>query len=167
MADGLGGFLLRRGRGNEKMEDVMQGEVPRSPYEQVGGMVYFGRMVDKIRLAQSGTLREDLRANLGKAFDATCCEFLGVAYEALCERVAAGLSDEELLAWCGENGSLPAPHLRDLWNRAMTRRGWRDDLSQRLRERLAEGGWSDREDIQTMFDYIDLDEGRELWRELF
>jgi hypothetical protein len=90
-----------------------------------------------------------------------------VAYEALCERVAAGLSDEELLAWCGENGSLPAPHLRDLWNRAMTRRGWRDDLSQRLRERLAEGGWSDREDIQTMFDYIDLDEGRELWRELF
>jgi len=28
----------------------------RSPYEKVGGIVYFGRMIDKIRLHEAGQL---------------------------------------------------------------------------------------------------------------
>lgn len=152
--------MLRAGGGGGRIGGIVNNQVPRSPYAQVGGLVYVGRMLDKIRLEQAGVLREDLRGNLGQAFDATCCEFLGVRYEELCVQVRAGLGDEELLAWCAEKGG----HLRAcevaLWNQAMTRRGWRDNLSQRLQERLAEGGWSDRTDIQTMFDYIDLDEGR-------
>jgi hypothetical protein len=139
----------------------MNEQVPRSPHELVGGLVYFGRMIDKIRLQKTGALRPDLQPNLGRAFDATCCEFLGVNYEALCAQVEAGLSDDALLAWCEEEGRPLPAYLRILWNQAMTRRGWQDDLSSRLQERLAEGGWSDRTDIQTMFDYIDLDEGRD------
>lgn len=39
----------------------------RSPRVGVGGLVYFGRMVDKVRLEQAGNLPEDYRANLGRA----------------------------------------------------------------------------------------------------
>ncbi|MCX7713194.1 MAG: DUF5069 domain-containing protein [Chthoniobacterales bacterium] len=139
----------------------MEYQLPRSPWETVGGMVYFGRMLDKIRLHHAGTLRPDLIPNLGIGFDAACCEFLGIPYAQLRERVLQGGSDEEILQWCYQQGAPQSPHLIRLWNYAMTRRGWRDDLSERLQQRLAEGGWQNRTDIQTFFDYIDLDEGRD------
>lgn len=135
-------------------------QLPRSPYDEVSGMVYFGRMVDKIRLHQAGTLRADLHANLGAGFDALCCEFLEIDYQKLCQEVARAGTDEELLLWCRRQGRNPSPLTIRLWNWALTRRGWRDDLSERLQQRLAEGGWSDRTDVQTIFDYIEIDEGR-------
>jgi hypothetical protein len=42
----------------------------------------------------------------------------------------------------------------------MRKRGWRDDGSAALERRLKEGGFEKRTDIQTTFDFIDLDEGR-------
>ena len=41
----------------------------------------------------------------------------------------------------------------------MTKRGWRDAGTQRLNERLAEIGLEPGA-VQTMFEFIDLDEGR-------
>ena len=42
-------------------------QVPlRSPSEKVGGLFYFGRMLDKIRLHAKGELPSDYHANLGK-----------------------------------------------------------------------------------------------------
>jgi gluconokinase len=138
----------------------MKDALPRSPYEIVGGLVFFGRMLDKIRLAAAGTLREDLLPNMGKGFDATCCKFLGVPYEDVKSMALQEPDDNKVLAWACAQGRQPSELDVQLWNSALTRRGWRDDLSQRLRERLAEGGWSDRAGILTFFDYIDLDEGR-------
>ena len=73
----------------------------RSPREGVGGLVYFGRMVDKLRLEQAGKLPEDYRANLGEGFDKACCDFLGVSYEKLRTRVREGGTDEEILVGVG------------------------------------------------------------------
>ena len=42
----------------------------------------------------------------------------------------------------------------------MTKRGWKDEASQRLGERKLESGFQDRADIETFFQYIDADEGR-------
>jgi len=123
-------------------------------------MVYFGRMIDKIRLNQSGVLRPDLCPNLGVGFDGTTCEFLRVEYPEVVERVAQGGSDEEILEWCFSRGFRPGEALIELWNFAMTRRGWRDRLAERLSDRLAEGGFEASPDVQTIFDYIELDEGR-------
>ena len=39
----------------------------RSPYDQVGGLYHFGRMLDKIRLYHAGNLPTDYTANLGGA----------------------------------------------------------------------------------------------------
>ena len=42
----------------------------------------------------------------------------------------------------------------------MVKRGWNDDLSETLVRRKKESGIEARDDIKTMFQYIDADEGR-------
>lgn len=77
---------------------------PKSPSERAGGLRYFGRMIDKIRLRARGDLHSDYHANLGhrKAADGAMCNFLRVDYEQLRQRVLEGGSDEEILEW--QNG---------------------------------------------------------------
>jgi gluconokinase len=136
-------------------------KVPVSPYLQIDGMVYFRRMLDKARLFAAGELREDLRSNLGKAMDAWTCEFFGVSYPELSTRLRVeGTSDADLLEWCFSEGKRPTDQEIKVWNAYMTKIGWRDYLSERLFSRKSESGFADRDDIQTMFDYIDADEGR-------
>ena len=135
----------------------------RSPFEQVKGIVYFGRMLDKIRLASQDKLPEGWREMRGAAksgtFDARCCRFLGVDYAALEKETLKGRSDEELLEWAFKNGSRPNEEQIEIWNAFMTKRGWRDAGTQRLHERLAEIGLPPSA-AETMFEFIDIDEGR-------
>jgi hypothetical protein len=135
----------------------------RSPSEQVKGLVYFGRMLDKIRLAAAGKLPEDWQAargnNMAMSFDARCCRFLHLDYAVLEKETLKGGSDEELLEWAFKNGRRPSEEEIEIWNAFMTKRGWRDVGTQRLNERLAEIGLPPGT-VQTMFEFIDLDEGR-------
>jgi hypothetical protein len=62
----------------------------RSSYEKVGGIVYFGRMLDKIRLHAQGKLPAGYHKNLGIGFDGRCVRFLRVDYQDLVKRVAQG-----------------------------------------------------------------------------
>jgi len=135
----------------------------RSPFAQVGGIVYFGRMLDKIRLAAAGRLPAGWQAMRGAptsvTFDARCCRFLGIDYVAIETETLKGGTDEELLAWAFRHGRKPTDEEIEVWNAFMTKRGWRDAGTQRLHERLAEIGLPPGT-VQTMFEYIDLDEGR-------
>ena len=133
----------------------------RSPSDPVGGIVYFGRMLDKIRLNQAGSLPPEYLANLGKDFDARCVHFLRISYQALVDRIAQGSSrDEELLEWAFDTGQRPDDEDIEIWNGFMTKRGWNDDTSELLVQRKAEANLTDRDDIQTFFQFIDADEGR-------
>jgi gluconokinase len=138
----------------------MTAPFPRSPHAKVNGLVYFGRMLDKIRLHARGALPQDYIPNLGKEYDLRCVRLLGVEYAALCERTLQGGTDEEVFEWCCQSGRRPGEEELEVWNEFMRKRGWNDAASGRLQERLAQGGFQDRTDIQTIFDYIDLDEGR-------
>jgi gluconokinase len=134
----------------------------RSPSEQVSGLVYFGRMLDKIRLAAVGKLPEGWQAARGAvkgSFDWRCCEFLKIDYAAIKAETLKGGSDAELLAWAFARGRRPSEDEIEVWNAFMTKRGWRDAGTQRLNERLAEIGLPPGT-VQTMFEFIDLDEGR-------
>jgi hypothetical protein len=142
------------------MASTPENNLPRSPHEKVGGLVYFGRMLDKIRLNQNGLLAPDYLPNLGEGFDLRCCLFLNVPYPWVVSEVARGGSDAELLQRCFEHGQQPNEEQVNVWNEYMRKRGWNDSGSDRLQQRLAEGGFENRTDIQTFFDYIDLDEGR-------
>lgn len=137
----------------------------RSPYVKVGRLVYFGRLIDKIRLHAVGKLPADYVANYGDAqptvFDARCCRFLGITHAALVDQVASGKNEEQLLAWCHETGGTRTDEQCDIWNNFMTKRGWRDEAVERLQMRLREAGLQNRTDLLTMFDFIDADEGRD------
>ena len=135
-------------------------QYPPSPKLEVEGLPYFPRMCEKIRMFAAGTLHPDLHANLGIAMDLWTCQFLGVEYEALKAVVLDGKSDAEVLAWAGANGVTRPDYERDWWVAFMRSVGFRDRLAGRLKERLEESGLADRTDIETMFDYIDADEGR-------
>ena len=136
----------------------------RSPYAKVGRLVYFGRMLDKIRLHAAGKLPEAWQPMLGAdakgSFDWRCCQFLKIDYaELTTETLKGDKSDEELLAWACAHGRQPTEQEIEVWNGFMTKRGWRDAGTQRLNERLAEIGLPPGT-VETMFEYIDLDEGR-------
>jgi hypothetical protein len=47
-----------------------------------------------------------------------------------------------------------------MWNRFMTKAGWRDDRSARLQQLVAEYGLAGKP-IDTVFDLFDYDEGRD------
>lgn len=135
----------------------------RSPYDHVGGIVYFGRMLDKIRLNAEGKLPKEWATMVGPghagSFDSRCCHFLGIDYEAVVAETLKGGSDDELLAWAFAKGRKPDAEDIEVWNGFMTKRGWRDAGSQRVKERLKEIGL-EPDTVRTMFDFIDLDEGR-------
>lgn len=133
----------------------------RSPYVRVGRLVYFGRMLDKIRLQAAGRLPADYVENLGTGFDGRCCSFLRVAYADLKARVLAGdLDDDQLLAWCHERGGARTDEECEVWCGFMMKRGWRDAGRTVLERRIRESALEDRP-IATMFDYLDFDEGRD------
>lgn len=134
----------------------------RSPYVKVGRLVYFGRMLDKIRLHAAQALpAADYAANLGKGFDGRCCSFLRVQYDELRARVLRGdLNDEQLLTWADESGGRRTDEECEVWNGFMMKRGWRDAAAGVLAKRIQESALEGRP-VLTMFDYLDFDEGRD------
>ena len=134
---------------------------PCSAYDKVGGIVYFARMLDKIRLKAAGELPVAYYSNLGTGlFDAQCCRLLGVSYTSVVEQVCKGGTDDEMLQWCFEKGRKPNENDILIWNAFMTKKGFRDDYTDHLNRFKAEGGLSNRNEIQTLFDYYEFDEGR-------
>ena len=132
----------------------------RSPWEKVGGLVYFGRMLDKIRSHAKGELPPDYQANLGKGFDGSCVRLLQVDYDQLVERATQGGTDDEILRWCFSMGRQPSEDEIYVWNEFMRKRGWNDEVSETLERRKKEAGMAARSEIETMFAFIDADEGR-------
>ena len=136
----------------------------RGPAELVNGIVYFGRMLDKMRLAAAGKLPEGWEASRGAkrtgSFDWRCCQFLKIDYVALeAETLKGDKSDAELLEWVFQRGRRPDEQEIEVWNSFMMKRGWRDSATHRVTERLAEIGLPPGK-VQTMFEFIDVDEGR-------
>jgi carbohydrate kinase (thermoresistant glucokinase family) len=154
----------------------------RSPYATVGRLVYFGRMVDKLRLLAAGALPPDYVANVGdvgapNVFDARCCRFLGVRHADLADRIrsvttsanAVGtVADLGLLRWAEQAGGFARTDEEcEIWNTFMMKRGWRDAVSPLIAQRVREWGADPVFDAEghTMFDVLDLDEGRDPRRE--
>ncbi|MEJ1973826.1 MAG: DUF5069 domain-containing protein [Lacunisphaera sp.] len=134
----------------------------RSCYSKVGRLVYFGRMLDKLRLHATGQLPAGY--NVGDAqhntLDGRCCRFLGIRYADLRERTLAGGNDEEILAWVHARGTPRTDEECHMWNRFLLKLGWRDERSAVLPQRIKDSGL-DGKDVQTLIDHIEYDEGRD------
>lgn len=131
---------------------------PCSGHATVGGVVFFARMLDKIRLHAAGELPDDY--NLGGGFDSRMCRFLHIDYAAVTAQARAERDDAVVLEWCFAHGRRPSADDILYFNTYMTKRGWRDDYTEKLAAAKARRDWSDRADLQTSFDLQDAEEGR-------
>ena len=131
----------------------------RSPSDKVGGLVYFGRMVDQIRAHANEALPE-YQTNLGRGLNEHCANFLGVSYNQVVEYVNEGVSDEAILESCFGMGHRPSEAEIYIWNEFMLKRGWHDDASRTLKQLKREQGLTARSEIETIFQLIDAAEGR-------
>lgn len=126
------------------------------------GMMYFPRMLDKIRMHARGELGADYLSALGQSrrMDGACSHFLRVNYPDLRDRVLAGGKDEEILEWCYETGRRLDARDLTVWNAFVSKLGWNDFATPMLDEQKQKQGITHRIDIATLPDLIDLDEGR-------
>ena len=136
----------------------------RSCYAKVGRLVYFGRMLDKIRLHAAGQLPADYIAQLGDghfySLDGRCCRFLGVPYAVIKSRTFEGGTDDEILAWVHTCGTARTDEECHMWNRFLLKLGWRDERSTVLPQRIKDSGLTGKP-IETIIDHIEYDEGRD------
>ncbi|PYV75823.1 MAG: hypothetical protein DMG96_15930, partial [Acidobacteria bacterium] len=107
-----------------------------------------------------GELPLEYEVNLGKGLDEKCLTFLRVRYEAVIEYVNLGLTEGAILESCFGMGHRPTEGEIYMWNEFMRKRGWHDDLSEMLDSGKKKEGMLSRSEIQTMFQFMDADEGR-------
>jgi hypothetical protein len=140
----------------------MKTKTPCSDYLETKGMIFFARMLDKIRLHEQGLLPAGY--NLGfcvpDCMDARFCRYWEVDYDELRKRTLQGGTNEEILDWCFQGRQQPSEERILFWNSFIAKRGWRDEASAELEEEKRKRGFSDRTDIQTFVDFHDADEGR-------
>lgn len=135
----------------------------RSPYDTVSGIVLVARLIDKVRLDDAGRLPAGYHVGFilgNRTFDDRFCTFLGIRWETFTVNVRAGGSDEEILERCLAEGRRPDAEQIEVWNTFMQKRGWRDSGTPSLLRSKEEAGLSDRDDLVTFFDLMDVEEGR-------
>lgn len=142
---------------NHSAPDLTQ-HPPRSPRLRLGGYVLLPRIIDKGRAALAGKLGEYHYG--GKGMDRHFFNFTGLDHESLKGELAKGRGDGEILAWIQAN----AKHPREPWEIA----AWSEYHLRRVPDSDAETlpefadkvkkFTSVREDINTWFDLLDLDD---------
>jgi len=140
----------------------MNTQTPCSDYVETSGIIFFARMLDKVRLNAQGLLPAGY--NLGfsdpTSFDARFCRFWEIDYDRLAAKTLEGETNEELLEWCFQGRKRPNQEQILVWNSFIIKRGWRDDGAPGLIVEKELNGFADRDDIQTYVDLHDADEGR-------
>lgn len=133
---------------------------PCSAYNKVGGIVFFARMLDKIRLQAANELPPEYHEFMTKGGNLRLCTYLHIDFQKLVQRVLQGGTDEEILEWAYQNGR----RLNDVeilvWNGYSVKRGWNDEASEMLEKFKADSNLSHRTDIKTIYEYFEVDEKR-------
>jgi gluconokinase len=138
-------------------------KTPRTDYDTTKGILFFPRMLDKLRLKEQGLLPPDYNyagCPEHNCFDGYCCRFFNIDVPQLVARVRTGASDDEILDWCFATFGRPDEEKIKFWNNFLVKRGWRDDSAKELEDTKKANGLADRTDIQTWVDFHDVDEGR-------
>jgi hypothetical protein len=131
----------------------------------LGGIAHLGRFIDKIRLRHAGHIQDYNYITVG--FDKHLIDFLGLDATAFGQRVLAGGTDEELLAWVVAHGKPVTTEEIVRWSEQLLASTPKDEAArQRFQGRLKEIGAkravsvTDLPPVSTWADVIELDEER-------
>jgi hypothetical protein len=129
---------------------------PRSPRVRLGGYVILPRMLDKGRATIADKEGE---YHYACPMDQRFLAFAGIDSEALKQQLAAGKGDWEILEWINAN-SITKPKQTDIlaWSAMQERRVPADPESRAYFNELHSKVAQHREDIETWFDLLDLDD---------
>ena len=138
---------------------------PRSPKALLGGIAHLGRFIDKIRLRNEGKIQDYNYITVG--FDKYLIYFLHIDPKAFEQRVLAGGTDEDLLAWTKANSRKPSDREIVQWSEGLLSSGPKDDAARlrfqgRLQEVATKRGVpvTSLPPVSTWADVIEIDEGR-------
>ena len=138
---------------------------PRSPKALLGGIAHLGRFIDKIRLRNAGLIQDYNYITVG--FDKHLLDFLQLDPKSFEQRVLAGGTDEEILAWVGAHGKARTPEELAQWNHILLSSRPKDDAAQqrfqgRLQDIATKRGVpvGALPAVSTWSEVIDLDEER-------
>jgi hypothetical protein len=132
---------------------------PRSPYDELGGVTFLPRSIDKMRAYIDGT-HGAYNAKTGVS-TATFALF-GVTPDEFEQIVRENATDEGVLNALMAKKRLSQQEIED-YNRGMTNRAPTDEAGwERHYKMLADAGYGDRRDIRTTYDRLDLDDGRQV-----
>ena len=138
---------------------------PRSAKVLLGGIAHLARFIDKIRLRNAGQIQDYNYVTVG--FDKYLIDFLEIEPKAFEQRVLAGGTDQELLAWVKANSRTLSDQDVMQWSQGLLAAGPKDDATrQRFQDRLQEIATkrgvsvSALPSVTTWADVIELDEER-------
>jgi hypothetical protein len=138
---------------------------PRSPKALLGGIAHLGRFIDKIRLRNAGKIQDYNYITVG--FDKYLIDFLQIDPKSFEQRVLAGETDEQLLAWVVLHGKPLTPEEIAQWSQGLLDSGPKDDAArQRFQGRLQDIATkrgvpvASLPPVQTWVNVIELDEER-------
>ncbi len=127
---------------------------PRSPRVRLGGYVILPRMLDKGRALLNG---KNGLYNYACPLDQHFLNFSGINPDQLKEQLAAGKSDGEILEWIRAQ-TQQTPWEIAQWSAWHEQRSPGDVESIKIFKKLLEAVSTERDDISTWFDLLDLDD---------
>ena len=138
-------------------------DVPRSPYEKLGGIVFLPRSIDKGRAELAGTLG-DYVVRIGRSV--RLFEFLGVTAEAFITGLRHRPDDDAVWVWVSQEMTPRTAGEVAEFNRQMCASTPEDGVDRwtraQFRDFMADIGQAHRTDVTRHFDRLDLDEGRDV-----
>ena len=140
-------------------------QYPRSPKALLGGIAHLGRFIDKIRLRHAGKIQDYNYITVG--FDKYLVDFLQIDPKSFEQRVLAGGTDDELLAWVKANSRKLSEQEIAQWSQGLLTSGPKDDAARqrfqgRIQDIATKRGMplSSLPAVSTWADVIELDEER-------
>ncbi|WP_411845659.1 DUF5069 domain-containing protein [Roseibacillus persicicus] len=131
---------------------------PRSPRVRLGGFVHLPRLIDKARAVSNDSAGDYVYGD-GSLLDSEFFKLTGISSGEFLEEVSRGGGDWEVLQWVHENLSRPlAPFQIQSWSQwletlpglSLGARAWFAEYASNLTPA--------REDIGTLFEYLDIDD---------
>lgn len=135
----------------------------RSPRQKLGEYVILPRLIDKVRLHAAGALPLDYVRNLlkpGLTLDGRFLKFTGLAADALEGAILAAESDSLVLAWVDEEAIVHSDAEKQAWSEKAAAFHPDPRVAKYLMMSLPDLATSLDITRYTLFDLIDMDEGR-------
>jgi uncharacterized protein DUF5069 len=127
---------------------------PRSPRVTLGGYVLLPRMLDKGRAHLAGKAGE---YHFNCPLDQRFASFAGLKADDILQLLKEGKSDSEVLAWVREHSQRTDFEIAS-WTQFQLQRGPSDNEGREFLSSTVQELAPNRDDIQTFFDLLDLDD---------